>query len=258
MFGDAAFCWVLRAKLPIVELPKPWSLRWACLLIALVAACLWLGLATAQMAGELDSSALVESLTSTLFGQLFLVRLAALLGMGLLLIFRRSGKLMAVLAGIALVVPAATSHAALASPAGFTAIGGIVDALHLLTASFWIGGLMDLALLFQRKEPNMVLALSLFSEWAMIAVLLLLMTGLINAASILLGGKGNLSALYAGLLGAKLVLVAVMLWLAGANRFKFLPKAREDIIARNVVFELSIGAIVVLLGGALGQLQPLL
>ena len=46
--------------------------------------------------------------------------------------------------------------------------------------------------------------------------------------------------------------------LAAANRFKLLPKAKEGVIARNVVIELSIGAIVVLLGGALGQLQPLL
>ena len=63
------------------------------------------------------------------------------------------------------------------------------DAVHLLTAGFWIGGLAVLVVLFRRKEPNILLALSLFSDWAMIAVLLLVMTGLINAASIILGGQ---------------------------------------------------------------------
>ena len=155
-------------------------------------------------------------------------------------------------------VPSVTSHAALASPAGFTAIGTILDAVHLLTAGFWIGGLAVLAALFRRKEPNLLLALSLFSDWAMIAVLLLVMTGLIDAAQVLLGGKGAFSTLYLAVLGAKLALVGAMLWLAAANRFKYMPKSQEAAIARNTVRELAAGIIVVLLAGALGQLQPLL
>jgi putative copper export protein len=104
----------------------------------------------------------------------------------------------------------------------------------------------------------MALALSLFSEWAMIAVLLLVMTGLINGAQVLLGGKGAFSTLYLAVLGAKLALVAAMLWLAATNRFKLLPKGKESTIARNTAYELAAGVIVVLLAGALGQLQPLL
>jgi copper resistance protein D len=258
LFGDAAFGVLLRARLAVILPLRIRSLRWAALLVALLAACLWLGLAAAQMADVLNAQVLMEIVTGTLFGRLFLVRLAALLGMALALLFWRNGKLMAVLAAIALILPAATSHAALASPAGFTAIGTILDATHLLTAGFWIGGLVVLAALFRRKEPNLVLALSLFSDWAMIAVLLLVMTGLIDAAQVLLGGKGTLSLTYLAVLGAKLVLVAVMLALAAANRFKWLPKGEESAIARNTIRELTIGVIVVLLAGALGQLQPLL
>lgn len=258
LFGDAAFGVLLRTKLPIIAPLRVWSLRWGALLVALLAACLWLGLAAAQMADAMNGQVLAQILTTTLFGQLFLARLAALLSMALLLLFWRGGKLMAVPAAIALALPAATSHAALASPAGFGAVGAIMDATHLLTAGFWIGGLLALAALFRRKEPNMVLALSLFSDWAMIAVLLLVMTGLIDAASILLGGKGTPSLIYLAVLGAKLVLVAAMLWLATANRFKWLPRNEEGIIARNTIRELSAGIVVVLLAGALGQLQPLL
>lgn len=256
LFGDAAFGALLRARLAVIMPLHIWALRWAALLLALLAACLWLGLAAAQMGGVLNGQVLMETLTDTLFGQLFLVRLAALLVMGGLLLFWRSAKAMALPAAIALALPAATSHAALASPAGFTAIGTVLDAIHLLTAGFWIGGLVALAALFKRKEPNLVLALSLFSDWAMIAVLLLVMTGLIDAASILLG-KGTPSMAYLAVLGAKLVLVAAMLWLAAANRFKWLPRNAESMMGRNTMRELSIGFIVVLLAGALGQLQPL-
>ena len=258
LFGEAAFGVLLRAKLPVIVPVRDWSLRWAALLCAFVAGFIWLGLAAAQMAGAMNGQILAQALTSTLFGELFLARLAALMGMALLLLFWRSGKPMTILAATALALPAATSHTALASPAGFAAIGTVLDAAHLLTAGFWIGGLVVLALLFRRNEPNLVLALSLFSDWAMIAVLILVMTGLIDAASILLGGQGRLSLTYVAVLGTKLVLVAAMLWLATANRFKWLPQNKDAIIAKNTVRELLLGVAVVLLAGALGQLQPLL
>ena len=57
---------------------------------------------------------------------------------------------------------------------------------------------------------------------------------------------------------AKLLLVAVMLCLAAANRFKWMPKGEDGAIGRNSVRELAAGIIVVLLAGALGQLQPLM
>ena len=258
LFGDAAFGALLRARLPVITPLRLWPLRWAALLVAVLAACLWMGLAAAQMADAINAQVLIQTLTGTLFGELFLARLAALLAMALLLAFWHSAKLMVLPAAIALVLPAVTSHAALASPAGFTAIGTILDGVHLLTAGFWIGGLVVLVALLRRKEPNLLLALSLFSDWAMIAVLLLVMTGLIDAAQVLLGGKGAVSSAYLAVLGAKLVLVAVMLCLAAANRFKWMPKGDDGAIGRNSMRELAAGIIVVLLAGALGQLQPLM
>jgi putative copper export protein len=258
LFGEAAFGALLRAKLPIIVPVHDWSLRWAALLLALVAGCIWLGLSAAQMADTMNGQVLAETVTATLFGQLFLVRSAALLGMAGLLLFWRRGRLMVILAAIALALPAATGHTALASPADFAAMGIILDAAHLLTAGFWIGGLAVLVALFRRKEPNLVLALSLFSDWAIIAVLILVMTGLIDAASILLGGKGAPSLSYLAVLGAKLLLVAAMVWLAAVNRFKWLPRNAEGNIGRNTNRELVMGLIVVLLAGALGNLQPLL
>lgn len=257
LFGMASFEALLRARLPSVAPPASTGLRWTAWLLALLAAGAWLTLAALQMADELDTTVLMQATTMTLFGQVFLLRLAALLGLALLMTVRRGHKFALWLAAMALALPAATSHAAQASPAGFTAIGTTLDGVHLLACGFWIGGLAVLVLLYRRTEPNILQALALFSDWAMIAVLVLVMTGLINAASILLG-HGTPSPFYLGVLSGKLVLVAVMLGLAAINRFRLMPRRGGAGIARNAAFELCLGLIVVMLAGALGQLQPVL
>jgi putative copper resistance protein D len=254
LFGSAAFGALLRQRLPViaaVRLPRLWLLP-----PALLAACAWFVLAAAEMAGAMDSNALTQAATGTLFGQVFILRIGLLLG--LIFVPSRNALVTALLAAGALALPAATSHAAAASPAGFAAIGATLDAVHLLTAGFWIGGLAVLAALRRRKEPNILLALSLFSDGALVAVLLLVMTGLINAASILLGDKGAPAPLYLTVLGAKLALVLAMLGLAAVNRFRLMPRGQDRAIARNAAIELGLGFIIVLLAGALGQLSPTL
>ena len=258
LFGDLAFSMLLRAKLPVIVSPTNIMMRWSALTVALTAACVWLVMAAIQMAAAFDTRAVIQTATATLFGQLFLVRMMALMALALAFAAKRGTKPAMLLAGIALILPAATSHAAASSPAGFAIFGATLDALHLATAGFWIGGLAVLAHLFRRKEANILLALSLFSDWAMIAVLLLVMTGLINGASIILGDKGAPSTLYLTVLGAKLALVTAMLTLAATNRFRWMPRGRDAVIARNAALELALGVIVVLLAGALGQLQPTL
>lgn len=257
LFGISSFAYLLRARLPMILALRDAPLRWMLLLLALLSGCAWLALAAGAMADAMDRQVVAEAATDTLFGQFFLARMAALVALGLLMALRRGRAAMVLLAALALVLPAATGHAAGASPAGFAAIGAITDALHLLTAGFWLGGLVVLLLLFRRGEPNMALALSLFSDWAMVAVLLLVMTGLINGASILLGQEGTVSLFYLSILGTKLVLVAGMLVLALLNRFRLMPQRRDAVIARHARIELGLGLAVVLLAGLLGQLQPL-
>jgi putative copper export protein len=257
LFGELAFGLLIHAKLPVIAPPRDMRLRWSALALAAVAGPAWLALAVLGMAGTLDLQAVIQTVTATLFGQLFLVRLTALLALIWALAWHRA-KPAALLALAALILPAATSHGAAASPAGFTILGAGLDALHLATAGFWLGGLAVLLQLHRSNEPNILLALSLFSEWAMIAVLLLVMTGLINGASILLGDQGSWSLSYLAVLGAKLALVAGMLGLAAMNRFRLMPQGRDRVIARNAALELGAGVIVVLLAGVLGQLQPTL
>jgi putative copper export protein len=256
LFGELAFGLLMHAKLPVILPPRDMRLRWGALAVAAVMAVAWLVLAVRQMAGAFNLAALRETVSATLFGRLFALRLLTLAALPFVL--WRHAKPAALLALVALTLPAATSHAAAASPAGFTVLGASLDAVHLATAGFWLGGLAALLQLHRRNEPNMLLALSLFSEWAMVAVLLLVMTGLIDAVSVLLGDAGTPSLAYVAVLGAKLALVAAMLGLAAMNRFRLMPQGADRTIARNASLELGAGVIAVLLAGLLGQLQPTL
>jgi putative copper resistance protein D len=247
LFGGAVFRTLLKTNL---KLDVPARLHQSILAVALVAGCTWLALAAGEMAGRLDASVLTQTITGTLFGQVFVLRLAALLG----LLLVPDGWITAALAGLALALPAVTGHAAQSSPAGFIAIGATLDAVHLLAAGAWIGGLA--VLLAIRRRPAFAAALALFSDMAMIAVLVLVMTGLINAVSILLGDKGADAPLYVAVLGAKLGLVLAMLVLAAVNRFRLLPRGATGAVARNAEIELALGAIAILLAGWLGQLAP--
>jgi len=265
LFGSTALMLLIRARLPHIPRVGLPRLRWSALALALIAAILWFVLATAQMAGDpvaaLKLATLAQAASDTLFGWGFLARLAALMLLGAALIFRRDAAALAA-SGVALAAPALTSHAATTSPAHFAAIGITMDAVHLFTAGFWIGGLAVLAALFARRaaQADLLLVLGLFSEWAMMAVLLLAMTGLIDGAQILLGTPGRASPLYLGVLGLKLACVAAMLILAVLNRFRLMPNLiagdAEARLKRNIALELGLGLAAIALAGLLGQLAP--
>jgi putative copper resistance protein D len=166
------------------------------------------------------------------------------------------------LSGAALVLIAATGHAASASLQGFAVIGAANDSLHLLTAAYWIGGLcVLLAMLGSRPSaPRLPQAVALFAEWGMITVALLVMTGIINAAIVLLGNPGHDNFVYAGILALKIILALTMIALALGNHFRLLPRlAQAGIAARlrnRAGWELGLGLAVVGLAALLSLLAP--
>src|SRR5438552_13657620 len=81
LFGDLAFSLLLHAKLPIILPPRDMRLRWSALAVAGAAALAWLITAVVGMAGTFDKQAVTATVTQTLVGQLFLVRILALAAM---------------------------------------------------------------------------------------------------------------------------------------------------------------------------------
>ena len=253
VFGSACLLALFAAKVPELAFEGGGlSLgRRGAALLALVSAPAW----------AIGTPGTVAWLTGTAAGLTLLARLL-LLVLVIGAVWTRRPRLTAWLSGGALVLIAVTGHVAGASPQGFVAIGATNDGLHLLTAGYWIGGLCVLvAMLGSRvSAPRLPLAVSLFAEWGMLAVALLVMTGIINAAMVLLGSPGHDSIFYAGILALKIILALVMIALALINHFRLLPRLAQagvaETLRRRAAWELGLGLVVVGLAACLTLLLP--
>jgi putative copper resistance protein D len=269
LFGSACLLRLLAAKVPELALESgPIILgRRLCALVALVTAPLWMALVAAEMTGTpaaaTDMQSLWQVAIATPFGQIFLVRMGLTLALVLAVWLRRMRTTIG-LAGLCLILIAVTSHTANASPGGFGVIGTSSDALHLLTGGYWIGSLPVLvALLAERSAaPRLGLAISIFAEWGMLSVALLVMTGMVNTSMVLLGMPGHDAPSYLAVLGAKLALVLAMIGLALVNHFRLLPRLTEPGAAArlktHVAWELGLGLVVIALAITLTVSAPTL
>lgn len=244
----------------------------AAALIALLTAIGWLLLEAANMGGEWSFAtrpATVSAvLTGTVFGQLWLGRLP--LALLVCLVARRwtgsSFALVPVSAGL-LASLALTGHAVM--DAGWLRVmHPLNQAFHLLAAGFWLGGLVPLGLFLgastnQRTDWSIVnRALRRFSDLALIAVLLVLGSGVFNGWMLAGSFSALISTVYGKTLLAKLVLVGAMIVLALLNRFVLLPVLTTrgapalSRLERNVVLEIVLGAMVLAVASVLGNLPP--
>ncbi|HXC53830.1 MAG TPA: CopD family protein [Rhizomicrobium sp.] len=239
-------------------------------LAALVTAALSLGFVAQDMTGDArafgDLHMLAAVVTASFYGKIFLWRIFLLLGLCLACAAPGFHLPKALVAGAALALPGLTSHAAAAGPAQYEVARAGIDALHLLAAGFWVGGLVVLAremLARPRDTQRLVALLRLFSRWGTVSVAVLLAAGTLNAVAILAPQGMRWSETYITLLALKIVLAAVMVALALTNRFGVLPglargePEAEDTIPLTVLAELSCAVLILLLVGFLGLTAPM-
>jgi len=178
------------------------------------------------------------------------------------------------LGALLLISQAWLGHAAQGGTGVYGAIMITVYVIHALATGSWVGGLPPLlfALGEQRRfAPNearecTVDILLRFSLMAMIAVTLLVATGIANAGFRVAGSFGKLFYTeYGDALLTKISVVAVMLTLAYFNRFVFLPRLRAGTLKgmkhitwlhRSVAFELVLGVLVLGAAAVLGITPP--
>ena len=191
--------------------------------IAAVAALLVQGpyAAGASMSRAFDMRLLQETL-STPFGTAMLWRLGLYGVLGVLV--WRLPKILTEL-GTWLVPAAVVATAATIAAAGHAAASGpidlLVDALHALTAAFWVGGLVALAALGRSAEPR---TLHRFSTLAMASVLTLVVTGTLNSLRHLTAVEQLWLTRYGLTLLIKLSLVAGTLAVAAVSRRRLQQK----------------------------------
>ncbi len=248
----------------------PLLLRGAAL-IALLAGLAWLGLEAAEMGNgwsdSLNPDTLRAVLNDTAFGKVWQWRM--ILAVAIVLVSwlppaagRDRG--LSIMAAAFLASLALIGHAIMRD--GGLGIAQIVNQmLHLLAAGIWLGGLpvLGLALLRTGDDGKSVKILRRFSAAGLIAVLVLLVTGLFNAI-LQLGSLVAFQTPYGRVLVIKLCLVVMMIILAALNRLIFLPRATSldevvgalRIIRRTVLVEVLLGVAVVVAATLLGSLQP--
>ena len=265
--------------------------RWA-LLLAIVSAFVALAIKIDTATGQSwsafhDANARAAVLIGTRFGIVWMGRMliACLLAVMLLLHLRgwlRADSLVVsitgvMLSGLFLVALAFAGHAAAAEGLTFV-VQVFADALHLLAVGAWLGGLLPLILLFdwirKTNEPASLLiaqeATRRFSLIGLVSVAVLVPTGSFNASYLVNGFAPLFGTSYGWLLLAKLALLIPLIGLAAVNLLRLKPRllsfssldhatrVSEVLfrLKRSVVAELGVGAMVLLLVGAMGVTAP--
>jgi putative copper resistance protein D len=262
--------------------PQILLIAWIGLAIAAASAVVWFQLQAAAMSGlpfgeAMTSNVLSTVLNETQFGLVSEVRSVLAVILAACLAYNRfaSARWLALGSAIGFIAVIAW-----AGHAGSTlgAMGNLhltADALHLIAAASWIGGLVPLALLLAaaRRKPAFAWtslardAAQRFSTLGIISVGTLLVTGIVNAWILV----GSIHALmvtgYGQLLLLKLVVFAVMLTFAAVNRLWLTPQlalspANElqlealRQLTRNSVIEIALGLTIFAIVGVLGTLHP--
>jgi putative copper resistance protein D len=149
------------------------------------------------------------------------------------------------------------------------------DALHLIAAAGWTGGLVSLALLLAAARRHEAFAWASlardaaqrFSTLGIVSVGTLLVTGIVNAWILVGSIHALIVTAYGRLLVLKLVVFAIMLMFAAVNRLWLTPqlafssenepqlKALRQ-LTRNSVIEIALGFIIFAIVGVLGTLHP--
>jgi putative copper export protein/mono/diheme cytochrome c family protein len=260
-------------------------LGWTMLALSIASGFAWLVLLSSRLTGQsllmaMSGDAVWKVLTETRFGHDWLVRAA--LALLIAISIRRFEPLrgwpsrwdgaVAVLLSAAFMASLAwAGHGgANAGAPGLIQVTG--DALHLIAAGAWIGGLAPLALVMARalrtgnQAWNAIAAevIRRFSTFGVVVVSVLLVTGVSNAWFLVGGFPGLVGTVYGQLLLLKIALVIAMVAVAAVNRLVLMPRLDEAKGAGNVLgrlwrndlIEIALGLAILAVVGALGTTPP--
>lgn len=142
------------------------------------------------------------------------------------------------------------------------------EAMHLLAAGAWIGGLPPLLFSLSRvtqAQDRTIPLLRRFSFVGRRAVAVILVGGVSTLAVLMAAWKvsadGLLLSDYGVVLIVKLALLAVMLGIAGLNRFVLMPgvekgAAHPGLLRKTIFAECLLGALIIAAATALSRSPP--
>lgn len=280
VFGNLVLFALVARTLPAtpatrVQLPRLHTrlgqLHWGSMLLALASGAAWFEARTAVISGAHDwhetLDAIIPVALETQFGQLILARFAllvALLPLGSALWAPQAGAARQhflllpaaiVLAGAALGLQAATSHAgAMSGVAGRSLMAA--EVLHVLAAGAWLGALAPLLIVLAIMPPEAAaVAVKRFFPLGLVSVLVMAATSLLQAMELVGSVPALVGTAYGRVALLKLVLFLALLAFAALNRFMFGAKLGVR-LQRSIVSEAAVAVLVLLAAGLLAHLTP--
>ena len=278
--------WFFFRKLPLEHktegstLPIP-ARSWliGLVILAITSGLAWFAFTAARitqtLSAAVDPQALADVLRETDFGPLWSARILLAILMCAILIRKtmlpsRSVNALHVAISAALLASLALTGHARAEEGAIAGLHVLADALHLLAAGLWLGGLLGLFVLLTparsgRDDKDAIEALRSFAGTGSIAVATLIVTGVINTALLVGSIEGMVSTTYGRLLLCKLALFIAMLSLAAANRFALVPHLCQPqplrgrtlgVLKRHVLIEQIAGLSVLMIVSVLGVSAP--
>jgi putative copper export protein/mono/diheme cytochrome c family protein len=260
-YGTLLFrAWVVRSAVIDRNLVR---LVRASLAVQAIGLIIWLSIQTAALSDAPSWGAALSQLApvafDTEFGRVCLVQLLVCFGL-LAVLGAGRWQVGAGIGVVSVLLQAAHSHA-LAMEGGISPLV-LSDALHLLSAGAWLGGLVPL-LLFVRAVPaaEAQKAAENFSRMATIAVIILSATALYQGWALVGSLPALIGTAYGWVALAKLGLFGVLLGCAALNRFYYVPNltagptAKRGLL-RSIAIETGLGLAVVCAAGFLSSLPP--
>ena len=254
---------------------------WIALAVTALSGVIWLLLQAVSMSGLTPAEAMTPQVLSTVlnetqFGEVTEYRSALAIILAACLAFDRSplANWLALATALGLMAAIAWTGHAGSTPGELGNLHLAADALHLVAAASWVGGLVPLVLLLSavRRDDDLAASASpagratrRFSILGIVSVATLVTTGLVNSWILVGSFHALLATEYGQILLLKLVVFASMLALAAVNRFFLTPRlavasgkecqaARQ--LLRNSVVEIALGFCVLAIVGMLGTLHP--
>jgi putative copper resistance protein D len=211
-------------------------------------------------ADSLDPVVVVSLLTQTQLGQILIAQIVIVAFVSLLgwaILGRVTAAIVLALAATAAGLTGLMGHSGLHS--GHTS-ASISLAIHLVSAGVWVGGLIATCSYVARNPQGGAIAIRRFSTLALVCVILLAESGLLNASLRIDGVASLITTPYGTLILAKAILLAALVVLGWRQRRHVVPLADDDIgratLIRFASFEVLLMGVAIGIAVALSRTAP--
>lgn len=212
------------------------------------------------LASAFDPTIMWSLLTQTTLGRVILIQFALVLLIAILgwvVLDRVTGSIIAGAALIAAFLLGFTGHSGIAD--GHSA-ATISLGLHVVAASAWIGGLIATIVYVASESDRRGIVLKRFSVLALISVILLAESGLLNASLRLDGPGAVITSPYGAIITAKVTILIVLIGFGWRQRRRVIDRMDEESTTRTLLalsgWEIAWMGIVIALSVALARTAP--